>query len=109
MWRYDEIFSLDEAADTEEIVAVYESSSRNVAGTKYSHHIAQAALDAAEGRCRLLIWRNFNQVKPFTETRDEIEHVEDSPISYADITAQLSRIECKLDKLLELVEKEEKR
>ena len=57
MEKYVQIKNLKEAKKGETIFTSYPNPSKNVSGKKHEEKIINAAKDAKEGKCRLLVWR----------------------------------------------------
>ena len=60
-WKYFEIKKLSEAKKDENIIGYYPDFFKNVCGKKTEEKIQKAAKDSKEGKCKLLVWREFEK------------------------------------------------
>lgn len=63
--KYVEIKNLSEAGDDEKVVASYPRPIMNRSGKKTEEYMIKAEKDAAEGKCRLLVWRKVEDTRNY--------------------------------------------
>ena len=59
-WHYEQIKSLKQARKDERIVACYDYPGKNFTAYKDDERLKEAVEDSKQGKCKLLVWREFD-------------------------------------------------
>ena len=100
--RYIQIHELNEAHHDEIICAVYNNPTLNATGTRGSERIIGACRDAAEGKCRLMVWRDDDN-KAYYQALDEGGRIRDKEAPCSSPALNLADIEKDLDTALKMI------